>query len=215
VTLYSPAAARRSVSISSSHGLRTPFDATCPFAWVASRWLLEVERLQPIDLRFRIMSLSVLNEHRELEPWYREFNDRAWGPARVCAAAEALHGNTVLRELYTALGSRVHVEGNKDYDVVITESLDELGLPASLAKAAHSDAFDAALRTSHQAGQEAVGEETGTPVVTVDGVGFFGPVLTSIPKGEEAIRLFQATRTLAGMGAFAELKRGRGALDVH
>ncbi|PNG20674.1 mycothiol-dependent nitroreductase Rv2466c family protein [Streptomyces cahuitamycinicus] len=191
------------------------FDAACPFAWVTSRWLLEVERLHPIDLRFQIMSLSVLNEHRELEPWYREFNDRAWGPARVCAAAEALHGNTVLRELYTALGSRIHVERNKDYDAVITASLDELGLPASLAKAAHSDAFDAALRASHQAGQEAVGEEAGTPVVTVDGVGFFGPVLTSIPKGEEAIRLFQATRTLAGTGAFAELKRGRGALEVH
>ncbi|MBB6439512.1 mycothiol-dependent nitroreductase Rv2466c family protein [Streptomyces candidus] len=192
------------------------FDATCPFAWVASQWLLEVERLQPIDLRFRIMSLSVLNEHRELEPWYREFNDRAWGPARVCAAAEALHGNAVLRGLYAALGRRIHVERNKDYDPVIAASLAELGLPASLAKAAHSDAFDAALRASHQGGQEAVGEEAGTPVVTVDGVGFFGPVLTSIPKGEEAIRLFQAIRTLAGMGAFAELKRGRGALlDVR
>ncbi|WP_369777261.1 disulfide bond formation protein DsbA [Streptomyces sp. R33] len=191
------------------------FDPTCPFVWVTSRWLLEVERLQPIDLRFRIMSLSVLNEHRELEPWYREFNDRAWGPARVCAAAEALHGNAVLRDLYTALGSRFHVERNKDYDAVINESLDELGLPASLAKAAHTDAFDTTLRASHQAGQEAVGEEAGTPVVTVDGAGFFGPVLTSIPKGEEAIRLFQATRTLAGMGAFAELKRGRGALDLR
>ncbi|WP_327320180.1 mycothiol-dependent nitroreductase Rv2466c family protein [Streptomyces sp. NBC_01235] len=191
------------------------FDAACPFAWVTSRWLLEVERLQPIDLRLRIMSLSVLNEHRELDPWYREFNDRAWGPARVCAAAEALHGNTVLRELYTALGSRIHVGRNKDYDAVIAESLDELGLPASLAKAAHTDAFDADLRASHQAGQEAVGEEAGTPVVTVDGVGFFGPVLTSVPKGEEAIRLFQATSTLAGIGAFTELKRGRGALDFR
>lgn len=160
------------------------------------------------------MSLSVLNEHRELEPWYREFNDRAGGPARVCAAAEALHGNTILRYLYTALGSRIHVERNTDYDAVITESLDELGLPASLAKAAHTDECDATLRASHQAGQEAVGE-AGTPVVTVDGVGFFGPVLTSIPKGEEAIRLFQATRTLAGMRAFAELKRGRGALDFR
>ncbi|MFD0167970.1 DsbA family protein [Streptomyces decoyicus] len=191
------------------------FDPTCPYVWVTSRWLLEVERLQPIDLRFRIMSLSVLNEHRELEPWYREFNDRAWGPARVCAAAEALHGNAVLRDLYTALGRRVHVERHQDYDVVITESLDELGLPASLAKAAHTDEFDATLRASHQAGQEAVGEEAGTPVVTMDGAGFFGPVLTSIPKGEEAVRLFQATRTLAGTRAFAELKRGRGALDLR
>ncbi|MFC9245663.1 disulfide bond formation protein DsbA [Streptomyces sp. NPDC057136] len=163
------------------------FDATCPFAWVTSR------------------------EHRDLEPWYREFNDRA-GPARVCAAAEALHGNTVPCELHTALGGRIHVGRNKDYDTVITESLDELGLPASLAKAAHTDA---ALRAGHQAGQEAVGQEAGTPVVTVDGVGFFGPVLTSVPKSEEAIRLFQATGTLAGTGAFAELKRGRGALDFR
>lgn len=189
------------------------FDPSCPFAWLTSRWLLEVERLQPIDLRFRIMSLSVLNEHRELEPWYREFNDRAWGPARVCAAAEARHGNAVLRDLYTALGSRIHVARNKDFDAVVAESLDELGLPASLAEAAHTDAIDVTLRAYHQEGQEAVGEEAGTPVITVDGAGFFGPVLTSIPKGEEAIRLFQATRTLAGMGAFAELKRGRGALD--
>ncbi|MFD9304843.1 disulfide bond formation protein DsbA [Streptomyces sp. NPDC060048] len=191
------------------------FDPACPFAWTTSRWLLEVERLHPVDLRFRIVSLSVLNEHRELEPWYREFNDRAWGPARVCAAAEVLHGSTVLRELYTALGERIHGARDKDYDAVITQSLDRLGLPASLAKAAQADEFDAALRESHRDGQDAVGEEAGTPVVTVDGVGFFGPVLTSVPRGEEAVRLFHAVRTLAGTRGFAELKRGRGALDFR
>ncbi|CCK27704.1 hypothetical protein BN159_3325 [Streptomyces davaonensis JCM 4913] len=189
------------------------FDAACPFAWITSRWLLEVERLRPIDLSFRIMSLSVLNEHRELEPWYREFNDRAWGPARVCTAVEAQHGNAILRELYTSLGTRIHVQRRKDFDAVIAEALAELGLPASLAKAAGTDEFDGALRAHHQAAQDAVGEESGTPVVVVDGAAFFGPVLSAVPRGERAVRLFDAVQAMAGMEEFAELKRRRGALD--
>jgi predicted DsbA family dithiol-disulfide isomerase len=189
------------------------FDATCPFAWITSQWLLEVERLRPIDLSFRIMSLSVLNEHRDLDPWYREFNDRAWGPARVCTAAEALHGNAILRRLYTSLGNRIHVQRNKDFDAVIAEALAELGLPASLAKAATTDEFDGALRAHHQTAQDAMGEEAGTPVVVVDDAAFFGPVLSAVPRGERALRLFDAVQAMAGTGEFAELKRRRGALD--
>ncbi|WP_149261938.1 DsbA family protein [Actinomadura sp. K4S16] len=189
------------------------FDASCPFAWITSRWLLEVERLRPVDLSFRIMSLSVLNEHREIEPWYREFNDRAWGPARVCTAAEIGHGAAVLRDLYTALGTRIHAQGNKDFDTVIPEALEESGLPASLAEAARSEEFDTALRARHKAAQDAMGEEGGTPLITLDGATFFGPVLNAIPKGEQAVRLFEAVRTLAGTGPFAEMKRARGALD--
>jgi predicted DsbA family dithiol-disulfide isomerase len=189
------------------------FDTACPFAWITSRWLLEVERLRPLDLSFRIMSLSVLNEHREIEPWYREFNDRAWGPARVCTAAEIGHGTAVLRDLYTALGTRIHTQGNKDFEAVIAEALDEVGLPASLAEAASSEEFDTALRARHQAAQDAMGEEGGTPLITLDGSTFFGPVLSAIPKGEQAVRLFEAVRTLAGTEPFAEMKRARGALD--
>ncbi|MDA1359494.1 disulfide bond formation protein DsbA [Glycomyces luteolus] len=189
------------------------FDPACPFAWITSRWLIEVESHRPIDLRFRIMSLAVLNEHRELEPWYRKFNDRAWGPARVCAAAEQRHGTAVLRDLYTALGTRIHRDRDKDYHRVIAAALTATGLPADLADAAHTDTFDTALRTSHQRGQDAAGEEAGTPLTVIDGIGHFGPVLTAIPKGEPAARLFDAVRTLAAVPAFAELKRRRGPLD--
>ncbi|SDK78542.1 hypothetical protein SAMN05216298_1346 [Glycomyces sambucus] len=189
------------------------FDPACPFAWITSRWLLEVERATPIDLRFKLMSLSVLNEGRDLEPWYREFNDRAWGPARVCAAAAAAHGPGVLRDLYTALGTRIHTGRDKDFPAVIAAALAETGLPAALADAAHTDAHDGLLRAAHAESQAAAGEESGTPVTAIDGAAFFGPVLSAIPKGPEAAELFAALRTLAGQRAFAELKRGRGDLD--
>jgi predicted DsbA family dithiol-disulfide isomerase len=190
------------------------FDPSCPFAWITSRWLLEVGRHRPLHLRFKLMSISVLNEHRDLEPWYRDFNDRAWGPARVCAAAAQHHGPAVLGDLYTALGTRIHLEREKDLASVIAQSLAETGLPASLAEAAGTDAYDTALREAHEESQAAVGEEAGTPVVVIAGTGFFGPVRSSVPKGEDATRLFDAALTLAGLDAFAELKRSRNALDL-
>ncbi|ARZ70097.1 MULTISPECIES: DsbA family protein [Streptomyces] len=193
------------------------FDPLCPWAWMTSRWMLEVEKVRPVEVRWHVMSLAVLNENKldEVPEEIREvLRTEAWGPVRVCIAAELKHGPEVLGPLYTALGNRFHLQGLPRDRETIAAALAEVGLPVELADAAHSDAFDAELRASHQEGIDKVGQDVGTPVIAVPGadgeqIAFFGPVVTPAPKGEAAARLWDGTLLVASTPGFYEIKRTR------
>jgi hypothetical protein len=187
------------------------FDPICPWAWIASRWMLEVEKVRPVKTYWHVMSLSVLNEGKDdLPQRYRELLDTGWGSVRVCIAAEQEYGAQVLGSLYTALGTRFHNKKEEHDDKSVLEAaLAEAGLPPGLAEAAESTEFDEALRVSHQGGIDRVGYDVGTPIISVNGMSLFGPVLSPIPRGEAAAKLWDGVLLIAQTDGFFELKRSR------
>jgi hypothetical protein len=193
------------------------FDPVCPWAWLTSRWLLEVEKVRPIDIQFHVMSLSVLNEGRDLSDSYRKTMDTAWAPVRVCVAAEQAYGPQVLRDLYTALGTRIHPGKQERGPELYRAALAEAGLDTELAKAGEATEYDKALRASHDAGMKPVGLDVGTPVIHAPGpdggdkIAFFGPVITPAPKGEAAGKLWDGVLLVASTPGFYEIKRTRDA----
>lgn len=190
------------------------FDPLCPWAWMTSRWMLEVQQVRDISVRWHVMSLAVLNEGRDVPEEYRELMVKAWIPVRVVTAARVRHGDDVVLPLYTAIGGRIHLQGRSDFEEVCREALAEVGLPQELAAVGNTTDVDVELRTSHEAGITLVGQDVGTPVVAFPGpsgepVAFFGPVLSPAPKGEAAGRLWDGCILVAGTPGFFELKRTR------
>ena len=185
------------------------FDPMCPWAWVTSRWILEAAKVRDIDLRFHIMSLAVLNEGADIPAEYVDMMSKVWGPVRVVAAAQKQFGPEITEPLYTAISRRIFVDDRREDPTVIVDALAELNLPAELADAVSSKEFDDAIRASHQASQDAAAMEIGTPVMAINGIGYFGPVISPAPKGEAAGRLFDGIVLLSGAEGFYEIKRAR------
>ncbi|MBV1856752.1 mycothiol-dependent nitroreductase Rv2466c family protein [Catellatospora tritici] len=191
------------------------FDPICPWAWMTSRWLLEVEQVRDVRVDFHVMSLSVLNDGRDdLPEKYKDLLAQGWGPVRVCIAAARKYGEPVLRDLYTALGTRIHLGkeplGRELYEAALTDA----GLDPALAAAAEETVHDDLLVESHNRGMKPVGTDVGTPVIHAPGpdgstIAFFGPVVTPAPKGEAAGRLYDGVLLVAGTPGFYELKRTR------
>ena len=204
-----------------SENSKTPvdfwFDPLCPWAWMTSRWMLEVEKVRDVEVRWHVMSLAVLNEDHldELPAEYRDMlENQAWGPVRVVVAAQQKHGEDVVGPLYTALGTRFHNKGEGVTREAVVGALEDVGLPVALAGYMDSDAYDKELRASHKEGIDKVGQDVGTPVIAVPGadgeqIAFFGPVVTPAPKGEDAAKLWDGTLMVASIPGFYEIKRTR------
>jgi 2-hydroxychromene-2-carboxylate isomerase len=185
------------------------FDPSCPWAWMTSRWVDEVALLRNLDVTWNIMSLAVLNEDNDVDDEHRAFYPRALRYTRLVAAVKELHGQEAVKPLYDALGTRIHPGGETDADAVMAGALEAVGLPGELVRFADTDEYDAPLRASHFEGIGRVGQDVGTPVIAVNGVAFFGPVISPAPKGEQAAALWDGVVAVAGYDGFFEIKRSR------
>ena len=186
------------------------FDPLCPWAWMASRWMLEVEKVRDVRTTFHVMSLAVLNSGRDMPDDYQKMMDlEAWIGVRASIAVEQKYGSEALRNFYTALGTRLHLGEEPKTPETVRAALTEVGLDPAIADEAQTDMYDEALHASHHEGMDPVGMDVGTPVIRVNGMSLFGPVISPAPKGEAAGDLFDGFVKVTAYSGFFELKRTR------
>ncbi len=185
------------------------FDPVCPWAWMTSRWILEVEKVRDIEVSWNLFSLAHLNRDKELSDEYKKGLIRSWQCTRVIAAAQKANGVEITLPLYTAISSRIHLQKQEVNQALFEAALEEVGLDKSLAVAMNDESFNAAIIESHERGIKLVGNDVGTPIISVEGAAFFGPVISPAPKGEEAGKLWDGVVGVASYPGFFEIKRSR------
>ena len=186
------------------------FDTLCPWAWMTSRWLVEVEKVRDISITWNPMSLYFLNKGREsISAEYLDYAEKALGPLRVITAAEALYGEKIKGDLYTAFGNEIHLNKQKISEELTATVLSKFSFSEDLMKYSQDETLDEKIMESHKRGISKVGEDVGTPIISVGEVAFFGPVISPAPKGEEAGKLFDGVVGVASYPGFFEIKRTR------
>ncbi|MBM3742827.1 MAG: DsbA family protein [Actinobacteria bacterium] len=185
------------------------FDPICPWAWMTSRWILEVTKVRPIEVKWNLFSLAHLNRDKELPEDYKSKLIKSWQTTRVIAAAQRMRSDEITLPLYTAISSRIHIEKREVEPALFEEALSELGLPTELAKSADDETLNETIIESHERGIKLVGNDVGTPIISVNGAAFFGPVISPAPKGEAAGKLWDGVLGVASYPGFFEIKRSR------
>lgn len=186
------------------------FDPVCPWAWMTSRWIQEVERLRDgVEVDWNVMSLAILNEGRDMDDAHKKSHAFSKRACQVAAGVKAELGNEAMVKFYDTIGTINHNEGRSGEEGTLEEAVEKAGVPAEFLTRADNGEFDELLLASHNGAIDRVGDEVGTPVIAVNGVAFFGPVISPAPKGDMALQLFDGVVAAAGYDGFFEIKRSR------
>ena len=185
------------------------FDPMCPWAFITSRWILEVEKVRDIEVSWNIFSLPHLNKDREMPEKYVAIFANSWSCARVIKAVENQYGKEKTLPLYTAISTRIHVLKETVSQDLLIDALKEIGADTKFAQEMSNSNWDKEIIESHERGIKLVGNDVGTPIIAINRIGFFGPVISPAPKGEEAGKLWDGVVLSASYPGFFEIKRSR------